>query len=110
MKRSPSSGGVLAKLAVMVVATAMTAAWLLSVRQQRIMAAHDLIQAHRRTVENEKTLWRLRVEIAKLLTPDRIEQIAGAAGPMRPMTPEPDANEKALAHSPEQGERRSEYR
>jgi len=106
MSRGSPSGGVLAKLAVMVTVAALTAAWLLSVRQQRIMAAHDLISAHRRMAENERTLWRLRVEIANLLTPDRIEQIAGAVGPMQPITPgrvppgmgDPD---KALAGTPE---------
>jgi hypothetical protein len=111
MSRTPTSGGVLAKLAVMVGATALTAAWLLSVRQQRIMAAHDLIQAHRRTVQNEQALWRLRTDIANLLTPDRIEQIAGASGTMRPITPDDtQPDDKALAHSRDGQQPGSDYR
>ncbi|MBL0922572.1 MAG: hypothetical protein IBJ10_10660 [Phycisphaerales bacterium] len=115
MSRAPNSGGILAKLAVMVGVAALTAAWLLSVRQQRIMAAHDLISAHRRMAENERTLWRLRVEIANLLTPDRIEQIAGTVGPMEPISPRrlpPGVadRDKALAGSRELDGAGSDYR
>ncbi len=116
MSRGPTSGGVLAKLAVMVMAAALTAAWLLSVRQQRIMAAHDLVAAHTRMAANDRTLWRLRVEIANLLTPDRIEQIAGTMGPMSPILPSnlppgvPDPRDKALAGSPDLENAGSNYR
>lgn len=79
--------GMVAKLAAVVVAVALTAGALLAVRQQRIMAAHDLIRSHARLVESERTLWRLRVQIGEHLSPDRVEQMATGLGPLRPIAP-----------------------
>ena len=77
-----------AKLAVLIISVALVAGALLAVRQQRIMAAHEMIRAHARIVERERDLWRLRVDIAQHLSPGRIEQIASSLGPMRPAPPE----------------------
>lgn len=105
--RIPTPGNLVAKLAVLLAAGAVTAGALLAVRQQRIMAAHDLIRAHNRMVQNDRALWRLRVEIGALLSPDRVEQLAGNLGPLRPITPDwclpagHRLHDKALAHRDE---------
>ncbi|TVQ63510.1 MAG: hypothetical protein EA379_03750 [Phycisphaerales bacterium] len=91
-----------AKLAALIIALALVAGALLAVRQQRIMAAHEMVRAHTRIVERERDLWRLRLEIARHLSPERIEQIAASLGPMRPAPPDGDGaiNTGVLAGAP----------
>lgn len=60
------------KIAALIVVAAVTAAALLSMRQQRLRAAHELAEAHQRAVEHRHRVWRLRAEIARRTTPDRI--------------------------------------
>lgn len=72
----------------MIVSLALIAGALLAVRQQRIMAAHEMVRSHQRIVRYEHDLWRLRIEIAQRLAPGRIEQIAASLGPLRPAPPE----------------------
>lgn len=97
------SGGLVAKLAALVLATALTAAALLAVRQRRVMAANDLIEAHRRIVMHERSLRQIRADIGTMIAPARVETLAGALGPMRTIPPalhdsqERGAAERALA-------------
>lgn len=97
------SGALVAKLAALVLATAMTAAALLAVRQRRIAAANDLIETHRRIVLHERSLRQLRADIGAMIAPARVETLAAALGPMRPIPPalhdsqQRSAAERALA-------------
>lgn len=90
----------LGKLAVLIVSLALTAGALLAVRQQRIMAAHEMVRSHQRIVRHEHDLWRLRVEIAQRLAPGRIEQIASSLGPLKPAPPDAMTNPLHAPASP----------
>jgi len=65
----------LVKLAILVLATAATAAGLLSVRQQRLQTVHDTHRAVQEAAALDRTLWELRAELASLTAPDRVEQL-----------------------------------
>jgi len=63
------------KITALIVVAAVTAAALLSLRQERLLAAHELAEAHRRAVAHQHRVWRLRAEIASRLTPDRVARL-----------------------------------
>ena len=65
----------LVKLAILVLATAATAAGLLSVRQQRLQTVHDTHRAVQEAAALDRTLWEMRAELARLTAPDRVEQL-----------------------------------
>jgi hypothetical protein len=69
-----------AKIVVLILSMGLLAGALLANRQQRIQAAHDLADAQRRLVEHDRTLWRLRLEIAAQITPVQIETNAKRLG------------------------------
>jgi len=64
-----------AKLVVLILAATGVAGTLLGVRQQRLQAAHELVELHRRIVKADESLWRLRVEIAERVTPERVQRM-----------------------------------
>jgi hypothetical protein len=61
------------KLAAVIVSMGVVACILLSVRQQRVQAAHDLAQVQRRVLEHDRMLGKLRAEIAARTTPKAVE-------------------------------------
>ncbi len=69
-----------AKIAVLILSMGVIAAALLSIRQDRIQAAHALADSQRRLVEHDRTLWRLRLAIASLVTPKQVEVYAQRLG------------------------------
>jgi hypothetical protein len=73
------------KLAAMIVGLGAIACVLLGVRQSRIQCAHELANVQNRVSEHDRTLWRLRLEIARRITPDRVERQAIAFGPLAPV-------------------------
>lgn len=77
-----------AKLAMLALAGAGSAGALLGVRQQRIMAAHELIETHARIVQIERSQRELRARIAERLSPDALRQLASAYGPLETLPPE----------------------
>ncbi len=75
------------KLSVLIAGIAVTAAALLAVRQQRILAAHDVIASHNRVASYDVALRQMRSDIANLLAPNRLQQLASTLGDMRPIPP-----------------------
>lgn len=73
------------KLAFLILSAAVAAAGLLVVRQQRLQAVHDMAQSVMRAHEDERALWRLRIEIANLITPGNVAVMAQPLGPMSPI-------------------------
>ena len=82
---APSSASLTLKLGAVVVASAVTASSLLSVRQGRINAAYDLSASVERRAEVDRSLLRLRVELARRTTPEAVERLAQTLGPTHPM-------------------------
>lgn len=60
----------------------------LSIRTARLQLANASARATERVEEHDKTLWRLRSEIASRITPDQVEHRVLALGPLRPVSPE----------------------
>jgi len=78
-ERPARSGGasraLAAKLAALIIVSAFTAAAMLSMRQQRLQAAHELAQAHVRARSHERTVSRLQAEIGRRIAPNRIGEL-----------------------------------
>ena len=75
----------LAKLALLILVGAFTAAALLTVRQQRMQAVHEMAEAAERALAFDRQLWRVRAAIARRQTPGSIHEWARRLGPPRPM-------------------------
>jgi hypothetical protein len=71
-----------AKLVVLILTIGGVAATLLAARQQRLYAVHESAQAMRRIVEHDRTLWRLRSEIAERVTPNKVRKLVNRFGPL----------------------------
>lgn len=65
-----------AKLVVLILTIGAVAATLLAARQQRLQAVHETAEAMRRITEHDRTLWRLRSEIAERVTPGKVRKLA----------------------------------
>ncbi|MBX3403722.1 MAG: hypothetical protein KF699_09970 [Phycisphaeraceae bacterium] len=76
------------KLVFLIVGVGVVAGVLLVNRQLRIQAAHELADAQRRVAQHDRTLWRLRAEIASRVTPQRVEAAASRLGRLVAITPE----------------------
>lgn len=76
------------KLVFLIVGVGVVAGVLLVNRQLRIQAAHELADAQRRVAQHDRTLWRLRAEIASRVTPQRVEAAASGLGRLVAITPE----------------------
>jgi hypothetical protein len=76
---------VFAKIAAVIVAMGIVAGALLSLRQLRLQAVHELADVQRRVAEHDRTLWHLRVEIAARTTPARTDELAQTLGPLEPL-------------------------
>jgi hypothetical protein len=76
---------VFAKFIAVILAIGVVACALLTLRQHRLQAAHELAEIERRVAEHDRVLWRLRVEIATRVTPQRVHRLAQALGPLAPI-------------------------
>ncbi len=74
-----------AKGAVTILAIGATACMLLTLRQQRLNAVHEIAILQRRLSEHDRTFLKLRTEIAARITPDRIRELSGHFGHMVPI-------------------------
>lgn len=95
-----------AKLAAVIVAVGAVAGALLCLRQLRLQAVNELAVVQRRVAEHDRTLWHLRVEIARLTTPERTQQMASNLGPLEPLRPRGPAPAVEVARTAEIGEER----
>lgn len=86
--RQPRARGISplsAKLAVILLAGAGTAASMLSVRQSRIHAAYELTESVQRRAEVDRATLALRIEIARRTTPDASRRLAASLGELAPI-------------------------
>ena len=75
-------------LAALIVGMGLIACVLLGVRQLRVQAAHEMADVQRRVSNHDRELWKIRTEIAKLTTPDKIETLARKYGILTPISAE----------------------
>ncbi|MBA4027988.1 MAG: hypothetical protein C0475_02395 [Planctomyces sp.] len=73
------------KLCVLILGGGGCAAGLLSLRQQRLDAVHEMIVLQDKMTALDRDLLTLRTRIASLVTPERVERMALALGPLRPL-------------------------
>jgi hypothetical protein len=78
------------KLAFLILVIGLTACGLLALRQQRLRVVHDLAVVHKNMARMDQDLLRVRVDIAQAITPQRVVQLAGNLGPMRPLGVDPE--------------------
>lgn len=80
-----------AKLILVILSLGVIACVLLTVRQQRMQAVHDLANVQREVARMDRTLAHLRLEVAQRITPERVAEMAESIGvPLRPIgVPEP---------------------
>jgi hypothetical protein len=65
---------------VLIAGLGVMALGLLSLRQQRLQAMHELAATRLRQGSHDARLWALRSEIAALVTPERIGTMSPEAG------------------------------
>ena len=78
-----------AKIVVVILSLGLCAAALLSLRQMRTQAAHELAEARLRVLQRDNELWRLRAQIAEHVTPERIQELAAKIHPLKPVGGDP---------------------
>ena len=64
-----------AKLLLITLAAALTAAGLLGIRQRRLETAGRMARVHEQITRNERALWELRCEIARCCRPDEVRRM-----------------------------------
>ena len=77
-----------AKIVTLIVCFGLIACMMLSLRQQRIQAGHELARAQAKLAELDRDVLRLKLQIASRLTPDQIETKARKLGQLMPLTME----------------------
>ncbi|HMN39936.1 MAG TPA: hypothetical protein PKE29_03765 [Phycisphaerales bacterium] len=78
----------LAKLCVLIVGLGVLACLLLGTRQLRTQAAHEMADVQKRVARHDRELWKLRSEIARRITPDKVELLARGFGDLQPISAE----------------------
>lgn len=78
-----------AKVAALILAIGLCACALLAARQLRTQAAHELAESRLRGMQRDNELWRLRSQIAALVTPQRVQELASQISPFKPIAAEP---------------------
>ncbi len=76
------------KVVFLILSVGAVAAAQLGIRTARLQLANASARATERVEEHDKTLWRLRSEIASRITPEQVEHRVLALGPLRPVSPE----------------------
>ncbi len=75
----------LAKLCIVIMAVTLTAASMLTVRQQRLDAVYDMARSLERAAAHDRQLQEVRIDIARMVTPESVLQMAGRVGPFEPI-------------------------
>ncbi|MBL8763941.1 MAG: hypothetical protein JNM07_06705 [Phycisphaerae bacterium] len=73
------------KLCALIVALGVGACLLLAARQMRLQAVNALAETHTRLAEHDRSLARIRTQIAARATPDQVAALAAKLGPLQPM-------------------------
>lgn len=74
-----------AKLVLLILAIGAVACGLLTLRQQRLDAVHEMALLHGRIAELDRDLLVVRVGIARAISPGKVEQLAAKLGPVQPL-------------------------
>src|SRR5262245_22409960 len=88
---------VFAKVAVLILSIGVCACALLSARQMRTQAAHELAEARLRLNQRDNELWRLRARIAAKVTPEHVQQLATRLNSLKPIAADTSRRELPLA-------------
>lgn len=78
-----------AKLCAVIMAMGVVAIVVLSLRQARLEAVHELAEAQKRFHQHDRDLYRLRAQIADAIRPDRVHTMAMALGTLHPIGIDP---------------------
>lgn len=73
------------KVVLLVIAVGAGACTLLALRQSRLQVASELAQSQLRVCEADERLWLRRSQVASAVTPQSVERLARALGPMKPI-------------------------
>jgi cell division protein FtsL len=96
-------GAVFGKIVAMIVALGLCAAVLLTVRQLRTQASHELAQTRLRIMEQENELRRLKTQIAARVSPEHVKAMAARLGSLKPimsdLTPAPALSARGPEHA-----------
>lgn len=76
-----------AKLAVVILAFGLMAAGLLSTRQSRLQAGHEVAAARLRIREHDERLLELRARIAARIAPGEVRRLIRESGDLGPLVP-----------------------
>lgn len=77
--RGGCGSGLTARAAVGIVGLGVVALSLLSLRQQRLQAMHELSAVRLRQASHDKRLWAVRAEVARLVTPEHVGSLGWGA-------------------------------
>lgn len=75
----------MAKLCIVIMAVALTAASMLTVRQQRLDAVYELSRSIERAAAHDRQLQEVRIEIARFITPSTVRTLASRFGQFQPI-------------------------
>lgn len=75
----------LGKIGFLIVVGACTAAGVLAIRQQRLVAMHDMARSVERSAELDRKLWKVRADIAASITPGKVRGMVGTLGDLEPI-------------------------
>lgn len=75
----------LGKIGFLIVVGACTAAGVLAIRQQRLVAMHDMARSVERSAELDRKLWRVRADIAASITPGKVRTMVDSLGDLKPI-------------------------
>ncbi len=78
----------LGKLAVLILSFGALSCVLLANRQLRVQSAHELAAVQQRVGDHDRSLWRLRIEIASRVTPGHVEEMSRSMGTLVTISPE----------------------
>ncbi len=78
-----------AKVCVLILCVGVSASALLVLRQQRLVAVHRMAQVQRQIAQADRDLMTLRVRLAQAISVGRVERMAAALGPLRPIGVDP---------------------
>lgn len=75
----------LGKIGFLIVVGASTAAGVLAIRQQRLVAMHDMARSVERSAELDRKLWKVRADIAANITPAKVRGMVESLGDLEPI-------------------------
>lgn len=75
----------LGKISLLILVGTCTAAGVLAIRQQRLVAMHGMARSVERSAELDRKLWRVRADIAASITPGKVRTMVGSLGDLNPI-------------------------